>query len=154
MSEIEDIENIEDPMASFEKAKKMSEDIRSTAKKMMPKETLAAAEKFKAQGLEVYACIIGDQWFIYRPLNRFEYQNLLLDQAKESAQMASQADSEMAATIMTRIREQNATVIKATLYPHIDLMSVKALSAGVVDSLYNNIMLACGFGQEPMPIKL
>jgi hypothetical protein len=143
-----------DIKGQIDKAEKAANEIRKVARQMMPEEALKTAENAKENGVEVFASQVGDEWYIYRALNRFEYQGMLLDQARQMNTLSEQADSEMALNILTKLREQNSVVTAAVLYPKMDAMSIKSVPAGVIDTLYNSVMAACGFGQEPMPIKL
>lgn len=149
-----DQENMVDPMEQIRQAENAAKEIQSLARRMMPEQATAAADAAKQQGAEVFATQVGETWYVYRSLNRFEYQNMLLDQAKQFAALAEQADSEASLNILSKIREQNTVVMAALVYPKLDAMSIKTVPAGAVDTLYGSIMLACGFGQEPMPIKL
>lgn len=147
-------EALSEVAAQIKQAEDTAKEFRSVARQMMPAEASQAADAAKSQGAEVFGTQVGEQWYIYRTLARFEYQTMLLEQAKQIAQLSEQADSEMALNIMSKIREQNDTVMKAMVWPRMDAMSIKSIPAGAIDTLYNAIMLACGFGQEPMPIKL
>lgn len=143
-----------DPMEQIAQAEAAAVQIQTLARRMMPAEAVKAADAAKKAGAEVFGTQVGDKWYVYRSLNRFEYQNMLLDQAKQIQQLSESAESEMSLNILSKIREQNTTVISACVYPKLDAMSIKTVPAGAVDTLYSSIMLACGFGQEPMPIKL
>jgi len=140
--------------AQIKQAEDTAKEFRTVARQMMPEEASAAADSAKAQGAEVFGTQVGEEWYVYRTLSRFEYQNMLLEQAKVVSQLSEQADSDMALNIMSKMREQNDTVIKAMVWPHLDSMNIKTVPAGAIDTLYNAIMIACGFGQEPIPIKL
>lgn len=147
-------EHMPTPKEQIALAEAAAKEIQNLAREYMPDEAIAAADAAKSQGAEVYCTQVGESWYVYRSLGRFEYQNLLLQQSKQMEQLAKEADNDMSLQIMSKIREQNATVIAAMVYPKIDQMSIKTIGAGTIDTLYNSVMIACGFGQEPVPIKL
>lgn len=147
-------EVVVDPMDQIAEAEAAAQEIQTLARRMMPPEALQAADAAKQAGAEVFATQVGEQWYVYRSLNRFEYQNMLLDQAKQIQALSEQAESEVSLNILSKIREQNTTVMASCVYPKLDAMSIKTVPAGAIDTLYGSIMIACGFGQEPMPIKL
>ena len=78
----------------------------------------------------------------------------MLEQSKQAEKLMAEAPNQISGRVIVEMRNQNEVVMKATLWPKIDRMSVKTVGAGVVETLHNSIMMASGFGQDAVPIKL
>lgn len=143
-----------DIKAQIKEAETKQEQIRVAAKSFMPPEAVKAADEAKANGAEVYASQVCGGWFVYRALNRFEYQTLMVDLGKQQAQIAQEAESEAALNFLMGTKEQNTVVMKALVYPKLDQMSIKTTPAGAIETLYAKIKEVSGFGVEAIVIKL
>lgn len=143
-----------DPLAAIEEATKQAGLMRELAMKLLPEEARQAVLVAKQNNVEPYVIQLGDSYFIYRTINRLEYKNLLLSGVEQTQALIEQAPSEAAGRIIMNIRSEDEIVIKCCLWPQLDLMSIKTLPAGYIETIHNTIMATSGFNQEPMPIKL
>lgn len=137
--------------AEYEAEQKRVKDL---AMGLLPPEAIEVVKHAKAMGLQPYTVQIGDQWFIYRVINRMEYTKLLIDQAEPAQKLMQQADTDLVGRITVNLRNEEKLVMKCLLYPRLDELSIKETPAGWVDALNNTIMSTSGFNAEPVPIKL
>lgn len=133
---------------------KQAEELKGLALSLMPKEAVVVVEKAKAMGAKPYTVQLGDDFYVYRSLSRFEYRTLSMDLAKQAAAIMSEADDQNSGKILIQMKTEEAIVKKACLYPPMDEMSIKETQAGVIETLHNAIMMSSGFGQEVIPVKL
>lgn len=144
----------QDPKAVIAQVEAEVEQARQVAMHFLPDEGKQVVEQAKQAGASVFTIQVGDQFYVFRSLGRFEYQNMMIEQSKVAEKLMNEAPNQIAGRVMVEMRNQDEVVQKATLWPRLDPSNVKTVGAGVVETLHNSIMLASGFGQEPMPIKL
>lgn len=95
-------------------------------------------DEWKEKFGEVYVATFGEEKYIYRPLKRFEYKQILqVGQNPESRTFAEEKVAE-----------------KCVLWPEIDVSKVSILKAGTVSTLVDLIMAASNFGVTEEPVKL
>jgi hypothetical protein len=128
--------------------------VKELAMGLLPPEAADVVRHAKSMGVQPYTVQIGDQWFIYRVINRMEYTKLLVDQAEPAQKLIQQAENDLAGRITVNLRNEERLVIKCLLYPRLDEISVKETPAGWIDALNTAIMNTSGFNAEPVPIKL
>lgn len=133
---------------------KQAEELKGLALSLMPKEAVAIVENAKANGAKPYTVQIGDDFYVYRSLSRFEYKQLSMDMAKQAASLMAQAEDPNSGKLMVQMKTEEMIVKKACIYPAMDDMLIKEVPAGVIETLHNAIMMSSGFGQEVIPVKL
>lgn len=147
-------ENKVDVVKLQEEMAKQATDLKNLAYSLLPKEAVAIAEQAKAAGANPYTVQIGDDFYVYRTLSRFEYKALTMDLAKQASSIMSQAEDPNSGKILIQMKTEEAIVKKGCLYPKLDDLEIKEIAAGIIETLHNSIMMSSGFGQEVIPVKL
>jgi hypothetical protein len=119
---------------------------------LLPAAAADIVKHVKALGVQPYSFQIGDDWFIYRVINRAEYQQLLITQTEPAKKLI--AEDEIAGRIKVNLGNEEKLVLKCLLYPQLNEMTIKETPAGWVDTLHNVIMATSGFNADPTPVKL
>jgi hypothetical protein len=144
-----------DPIKEAQKAAEVqAEQLRKLAVSMMPKDALAAAEQAKQAGTQPYTVQVGEDFYVYRTINRFEFRAFTMDQAKQITQLMESAEDPTQGQILAQIKREEALVMKCVVHPVLNEFSIKELPAGVIETIHNSIMATSGFGMEPIPVKL
>ena len=151
MADTEKEKNLKD---SYNDLKNQRESMKSFAMSILGEQEKSIITSAKNAGVEVYFMQIGENNFIYRQILRGEYKKLTLDQARIAAQLSKEAEDEVTARVEMQIRSEEELVLKCLLYPVYDLLSIKELPAGYIQTLNEAIMSVSGFNNEPVMIKL
>jgi hypothetical protein len=134
--------------------KKRDENLRKLALSLMPAECKSIVEQAKQSGIQPYTVQIGDDFYIYRTINRLEFRKLMMDQSEEAEKLVQQAENQSAGRILMSLRQEETLVQRCVLYPSISQLNIGEYPAGIIETLHNGIMFSSGFNQEPVPIKL
>ena len=94
--------------------------------------------EWKTKFGDVYVATFGEEKYIYRPLKRFEYKQIL--QVGQSPDNKTFAEEKVAQ--------------KCVIWPEIDVSKVSVLKAGTISTLVDLIMAASNFGVTEEPVKL
>ena len=117
----------------------MLEDFRKAALDIITKkhpELESQIEEFKKQYKDVFVYMFSDdEFYIYRPITRFEYKEL-------------SKDTDNYDLVAEKI------VMRATLYPQLTDSVMNTLKAGVIPTLLELILDASGFGVKNPVIQL
>lgn len=146
--------NANNALSAMKESEKQMAVMKDLAMKILPEEAKIVVEAAKKSGISPYLIQLGEEYFVYRTMNRLEYKDFLMTQAKQAEALIKDAESETSARILTAQRAEDNLVIRCTLYPKIDELSIKSIPAGYIETLHNTIMSTTGFGQEVIPIKL
>lgn len=100
--------------------------------------TQAQIDEWKTKFGDVYLAKFSDtEKYVYRPLRRFEYKQVLSLGQGENKSFAEEKVVQM-----------------CVIYPSIDPTQMAALKAGTISTLVELIMSASNFGVSEEPIKL
>ena len=133
---------------------KRVEELRKLAYSLMPQDAVVIIEKAKQSGIQPYTIQVGDDFFVYRTISRLEYKTLLVEQAQQAEQLMANAPTPTVGRVTVNTKNEDALVLRCTLYPEITALNINQHPAGAIETLNNAIMASSGFGQEPIPIKL
>lgn len=93
---------------------------------------------WKTQFGDIYVATFGTEKYVYRPMRRFEYKNVLqLGQAQDNRTFVEEKVAQM-----------------CTIWPKIDPTKMTTLKAGTISTIVDLIMAASNFGVTEEPIKL
>ncbi|RMG69778.1 MAG: hypothetical protein D6710_08305 [Nitrospirae bacterium] len=109
----------------------------------------AAADRLKEQGYTPVYTVIAGQEFVFRPITRAEWRELI---RRRNQQAAEAGDNQIA---IAEIQEDSAEEFTkmAVVYP--ENFDVSKAPAGIVNSLSDAILLESGFaGPDVEPVKL
>jgi len=95
-------------------------------------------DEWKAKFGDLYVATFGEEKYVYRPLKRFEYKQIL--------QVGQTPDS--------RTFAEEKVAQKCVIWPEIDVSKISTLKAGTISTLVDLIMAASNFGVTEEPIKL
>jgi len=95
-------------------------------------------DEWKSKFVEVYVATFGTEKYLYRPLRRFEYKQIL--------QVAQTPDN--------RTYTEEKVAEKCIVWPTIDATKLSTLKAGTISTLVDLIMAASNFGITEEPVKL
>jgi hypothetical protein len=93
-------------------------------------------DKMKEKYGEIYKVTLNGEDFVYRPMKRVEYKQII-----------GSADT-------SRTFSEEQIVSKCLVYPEVTAADMSAQKAGTVTTLTDLIMLASNFGVEEAPVKL
>ena len=100
--------------------------------------TQEQVNEWKAKHDEVYVATFGEEKYVYRPMKRFEYkQIMLLGQAADAKTFVEEKIMQM-----------------CVVWPTIEVAKLSTLKAGVIATLVELIMAASNFGVTEEPVKL
>jgi hypothetical protein len=95
-------------------------------------------DQWKTQFGDIYSVGLGSEKYIYRPMKRFEYKNVIqLSQSQENRTFAEEKIAQM-----------------CVVWPAIDPTKLSTLKAGTISTLVELIMAASNFGVTEEPVKL
>jgi len=95
-------------------------------------------DEWKAKFGDVYVATFGEEKYIYRPLKRFEYKQILqVGQTPENRTFVEEKISQM-----------------CIVWPTIDVAKLSTFKAGTISTLVDLIMAASNFGITEEPVKL
>jgi len=98
----------------------------------------AEIDQWKTQFGDVYVASFDKDKYVYRPLRRFEYKQILsLGQAPDNRSFV-----------------EEKIVSMCTLWPKIEADKLATLKAGVISTLVDLVMVASNFGVTEEPVKL
>jgi hypothetical protein len=92
--------------------------------------------EWKSKYGEIYQVNLGGQMFVYRPLKRLEYKQII-----------GSAES-------NRSYSEEQIVQKCLIHPAMDPTTLAAEKAGTISTLTDLVMVASNFGVMEEPIKL
>lgn len=95
-------------------------------------------DEWKEKFGDIFVATFGDEKYIYRPLRRFEYKQIL----------------SVAQTPESRTFTEEKVAEKCIIWPQIDLTKASTLKAGTISTLVDLIMAASNFGITEEPVKL
>jgi len=111
-------------------------------------EVQAAADKAKEEGLEVVYTRIAGKEFLFRPVDRSEWRQLISRRNK----LLMDAGEDQAKAVEIQEDEMEELVRSCLLFPEVE---VEKLRAGVVGTLGDQIMFESGFGGADIePVRL
>jgi hypothetical protein len=121
------------------------------------KEFITSIQSAKKQFNNVNVINCADAWFVIRSLNRREYRNLVQTQAeamaKEVEAAADSANPEGVRATLNMMSEE-AIAVQGTVYPAVDLDSLRGMASGVATTLHDSILAISGYQSAPTPIKV
>lgn len=111
-------------------------------------------DQLKAAGHSVLKLKLMNREFIYRSLNRQEYNELQKKIAASAKQlMSDNADENV--EMLAREKAEEELVLRALVAPEVDtVLDFKTFPAGIIQTLSEYIMRASGFGIEAEPEEL
>ena len=95
-------------------------------------------DEWKAKHGDIFVATFGEEKYIYRPLKRFEYKQIL--SVNQTADAKTYAEEKVAE--------------KCIVWPQIDPTKISTLKAGTISTLVDLIMAASNFGITEEPQKL
>ena len=95
-------------------------------------------DEWKTKFGDIYSVGLGQDKYIYRPMRRFEYKNIL--------QLSQNQDNR------TFVEEKVAQM--CVIWPVIDPTKMSTLKAGTISTLVELVMAASNFGISEEPVKL
>lgn len=117
--------------------------------------SVVQAAKKQFNNVNVVNC--ADEWFIIRSLNRREYRSLVQTQAeamaKEVDAAADSANPEGVRATLNMMSEE-AIAAQGTIYPELELDSLRSRASGVATTLHDSILAISGYQNAPTPIKV
>jgi len=95
-------------------------------------------DEWKAKFGDVYSIALGGEKYLYRPMRRFEYKQVM--------QISQTPDNK------SYIEEKIAQI--CVIWPKIDASKLSTLKAGTISTLVDLVMVASNFGITEEPTKL
>ena len=106
-------------------------------KEVVQEVTQEQIDKWKEQFGDIYSAVLADdKKYIYRPMKRIEYKNVIANPEASRSYMEEQI------------------VIKCLIHPKLSPTDLAAEKAGTVSTLTDLIMAASNFGVNEEPVKL
>ena len=94
-------------------------------------------DKWKEQYGDIYSAVLADgKQYIYRPMKRIEYKNVISNPESPRSYMEEQI------------------VLKCLIHPKLNSTDLAAEKAGTVSTLTDLVMAASNFGVNEEPVKL
>jgi len=100
--------------------------------------TQEQVDEWKAKFGDIYVATFGDEKYVYRPLKRFEYKQIL--QVGQTPENRTYAEEKVAE--------------KCIIWPKIEVEKISTLKAGTISTLTELVMAVSNFGITEEPIKL
>ena len=145
------VKNMEEKIPGLEVTWKQAKDLEWGDK------FVSTVQSAKKQFSNVNVVNCADEWFIIKSLNRREYRNLVQTQAEAMAKEVEAAEDSanpegVRATL--NMMSEEAIASQGTIYPELDLDSLRSRAAGVATTLHDSILAISGYQNAPTPIKV
>mgnify|MGYP007032445079 FL=1 len=145
------LKNMEDKIPGLEVTWQQAKDLEWT------EDFISMTQAAKKQFNNVNVINSADEWFLIRSLNRREYRHLVQTQAEAMAKEVEAAEDSanpegVRATL--NMMSEEAIASQGTIYPELDLDSLRSRAAGVATTLHDSILAISGYQSAPTPIKV
>lgn len=145
------LKNMEDKIPGLEVTWQQAKDLEWT------EDFISMTQAAKKQFNNVNVINSADEWFLIRSLNRREYRHLVQTQAEAMAKEVEAAEDSanpegVRATL--NMMSEEAIASQGTIYPELDLDSLRNRAAGVATTLHDSILAISGYQSAPTPIKV